>query len=93
LVEYRQKNKGKKVLKKKEEFFDINLGPSSPSNYKEMFDFLEKIGYNPLEDIHKQFVEKWNKVSKKPISYKRRNKFNKNLYLITGERNPEYQRK
>ena len=68
----------KKVEKKEMERFDynaLNLIGVSKDDYRQMYSFLSKIGYNPELDIHAQFCEKWGISTYKQRPVKHKNRF------------------
>jgi hypothetical protein len=69
---------------------DIYLGHTTQKDFNDMYDFLSKIGYNIEGDIHQQFLDKYNSRFKRPIEYKERNKWDQNLFLSNGQKNPDY---
>lgn len=61
----------------------------SKEDYLSMYEFLRGIGYDVEQDVHQQFLDKWNPVSKKRMKYKKRNELKSlNTYLPNGEKNP-----
>ena len=69
------RNKEKRILAKKDYtnvFFRLSNTPKR--DYCSMFEFMDSIGYDINEDIHKQFCIKHN------LPYKKRESKSKNLY-------------
>ena len=54
----------------------------SKQDYKMMYEFLNTIGYDPKQDIAKQFADKWK------VTYKKRERKDENLYNSEGKKNP-----
>ena len=64
----------------------------SKEDYRSMYEFLSGF-YDISQDIHKQFLDKWNATSKnKPLKYKNRGSNSINAYLFNGEPNPVYRK-
>jgi hypothetical protein len=65
------------------------LSPAKPEDYRVLYEFLSVMGYDVNQDVHQQFLDKWNAgVKDKPMKYKKRNGNSLNIYLPNGERNP-----
>lgn len=54
----------------------------SKEDYKLMYEFLRGVGYDPTNNIAKQFSEKWG------VSYKERKPKDNSYYLFDGKKNP-----
>jgi hypothetical protein len=76
--------------------FDDNfmkMSMVSKDDYRVMYEFLARCGYDITKDIAKQFTDKWNSTQKKkPLKYKKRGSNSLNSYLWNGEPNPEYRK-
>ena len=64
------------------------MAPTTKKDYEMLYEFLSKIGYDVNQDIHQQFLDKWNPKCVKPMKYKNRPKLAINGYLPNGEKNP-----
>ena len=61
-------------------------------DYRSMYEFLSGF-YDISQDIHQQFIDKWNKeTTGKPLKYKKRGSNSINSYLWNGEPNPAYRK-
>jgi len=52
-----------------------NMRAVNKNDYCQMYSFLSKIGYNLQEDIHTQFLKKWNLESPKRRGKRQQNKY------------------
>lgn len=75
----------------KNDAYIYRLNGVSQEDFRVMYEFLKGFGYDIHNDIHQQFLDRWNPVSKKPIKYKERNYRNLNKYLSDGTKNPVWQ--
>lgn len=75
----------------KRDEMDFRLNGVSQEDFRVMYEFLKGFGYDVEGDIHQQFLDKWNPVSKKPMKYKERNYKSLNQYSSDGKRNPMWQ--
>ncbi len=70
---------------------DFRLNGVSKEDFRVMYEFLRGSGYNVDGDVHQQFLDKWNPVSKRPMKYKERNYKSLNQFSSDGKKNPMYQ--
>jgi len=68
-----------------------NMAGTTPKDYKDMWEILSLMGYNLEEDLHLQFIKKWNQTLLKPLKYK--NKKHITSFLPNGERHPDMKNK
>jgi hypothetical protein len=62
-------------------------------DFKNMWDFLESIGYdvhNKEKSVHEQFVDKWNGLTGSKMTYRNKVRGTVSMYLADGSLNPEY---
>jgi hypothetical protein len=70
----------------------MKMSMVSREDYLLMYEFLSGF-YDISQDIHQQFIDKWNATSKKkPMKYKKRPSNSVNTYLWNGEPNPQYKK-
>lgn len=94
------KSKGKKVIKEDkihrfnqmwrmsdDRFFCLKR--VTREDYNSMWELLEKMGYDVNENIHKQFVDKVNKVSDTPIRFKKTPMDRQPRWWANGDHNPK----
>ena len=76
--------------------FDDNfmkMSMVSQEDYRVMYEFLARCGYDISKDIHQQFTDKWNSSSNnEPMEYKSRGSNSINTYLWNGKPNPKNRR-
>lgn len=71
----------------------MKMSMVSQDDYRQMYEFLARCGYNVTKDIHQQFIDKWNPTSeKKPMKYNKRGSNSINSYLYDGSPNPAYRK-
>lgn len=75
LLNYKNKPKPEKEEITGFDYNALNLIGVSKDDYRQMYSFLSKIGYNPELDIHSQFCEKWGISTYKQRPVKHKNRF------------------
>lgn len=68
----------------------MRLHGASKEDFMTMYEIMRICGYDPDGDVNQQFLDKWNKVAKKPMKRKIRDYKNQNYYLPNGEKNPDW---
>lgn len=85
-LQYKQPKFNKEWSKFDDNFMKMKF--VTKDNYRLMYDFLARCGYDISKDIHQQFIDKWNATSKnKPMKYNKRGYNSINSYLWNGETN------
>jgi uncharacterized protein (DUF1919 family) len=88
--EYRTKTKAQRKQERMEKI-KLNTLPDvqmakmtqcSKEDYELMYEFLNRVGYDPTKNIAKQFAEKWG------VKYKERRPQDHSYYLSNGKKNP-----
>jgi hypothetical protein len=62
------------------------MAGTTPKDYKDMWEILILMNYNLEEDIHLQFIKKWNQTLSKPLKYKKKKHITS--FLPNGEPHP-----
>lgn len=70
----------------------MKMSMVNQDDYRQMYEFLARCGYDVTKDIHQQFIDKWNVGVKKPLKYKKRGSNSINSYIWNGEPNPAYRK-
>ena len=74
---------------RKSEAKHYTLAGCTKDDYLEMYDIMEKMGYDfGKGDIHQQFLDRHNPKLKKPMKYKKRDYNTENHFLPDGSVNP-----
>jgi len=63
-----------------------SMAGTTPKDYKDMWEILSLLNYNLQEDIHLQFITKWNQTLLKPLKYKKKKHITS--FLPNGKPNP-----
>lgn len=74
-----------------ERFF--HMSRVTKQDYEMMWRFLEAMGYDINQDIHKQLVDKINDQTNKPVKYRKKPVNRQAQWLPNGEKNPNRNKK